>query len=140
MQANGHELRSYPQTSKTWLHGRDAGASHLSTAPWLAPRRCLVTATRVDSLGAALFANGAAQHGSMPNGNLDTGYTRIGIHDTPGPWLYYAASDTWEDTRLLPPLWEERAHGQLTYDPSSDLVVYLGPSALGLYSPHPTTR
>lgn len=139
IQAGGHVLGGYPQSSYTIAFDPWSAAFSLSTAPRRPQRMCLVDLVYADGIEQLVLSQGSVEHGSLSTGalsadalSIDWTYRR---RPPAGPWLYDARADRWEDARLVGETMGSRFHSQLAYDSGSDVVAYLLDTALSLYSP-----
>ncbi len=135
VQHGGHVTGSYVQSNYTWLYDVSANEFSPSHAPRRPQRRCLVEMDYLDTWGLAVSTQGGSGHGSVPVGEIGHDCTSVYKGDPRGPWLYDPKTDTWEDARVGPPIWQRTAHNQTAYDSSSDALVSIAGDKLQLYCP-----
>lgn len=135
VQHGGHVTGSYVQSNYTWLYDVRANEFKLSHAPRRPQRRCLVEMDYLGLWGLAVTTQGGSGHGSMPVGEIGGECTQVYKGDPRGPWLYDPTKDTWEESRVTPPIWRRVAHNQTAYDASSDALVAIADDKLQLYCP-----
>lgn len=132
--SGGHVLNSYVQSAYT-VRLPTEDFRTVAVRPRRPPqRRCLVDATYADSIGRAVYAHGYIDHGSINPGNFLDNWTRVGLAETPGPWLFDATRDEWIDARPVGNRFDQRHHAPMTWDAATDTVYSLRDDALQLYN------
>lgn len=131
--SGGHVLGGYAQSPYTFRFAAPDFATRASHAASQPQRRCLVDGAFASSIGQSVYGHGLLEHGSINPGHFKSGFTTIGLAETPGPWLYDSRRDTWVDARPLGTAFDQRQHAPMTYDPATDTVVSLRMNALQLF-------
>jgi hypothetical protein len=132
----GHIGHLYPQSNYTLVYDVEQDRFFDSQSPLRPQRRCLVFIAYADSCRRSISAaHGGPSHGSIPEGAFDKEYRQVARETMPGPALYDAAEDRWENCRVLPPLWKPRTFAPVCYEPNCDALLYIGGPELWLFCP-----
>lgn len=134
VQQGGHLPSSYVQTSYAWRYHVREDSLREVLAPIRPMRRCIVELAWLGGPERVASVQGAASHGSLPQGSL-RGW-RVTRSDARGPWLYDAQSETWEHARPTGVEWPQRSHAGIAYDETGDALYVVGGDALYAYVAH----
>lgn len=132
--SGGHVLGSYVQSSYAVRLATEDFHTIAVRSPRPPQRRCLVDAAFAQSVGRAVYAHGYIDHGSIAPGNFLENWTRIGIAETPGPWLFDPAQDAWSDARPSNNRLDQRHHAAMAWDAATDTVYALRDNGIQLYN------